>query len=211
VQETKKDRKRRKREKVERKVKEDEEKTRRGEPEKGEKKQGTESTPILVTPTSCDTNFVHNTSIERAANCAPSIPIEHNPIVCDRTCIVTIDKPALISTPNPSILPIETPPNAHINTFKGDTFTNPDPTTSTEPIAFFCSNQHEGEGLQEFLRAFCNDMCACLASDDQEIANVFVDYLGADSTADFWYDNLPQATQNSWDKLKDAFVQQWPE
>jgi hypothetical protein len=168
-----KDRKRRrKREKVERKVKEDEEKSRRGEQQKGEKRQGPESTPILVAPTSHNVNFVHNVFVECATNCAPSIPIEHNPIVHDEcTCIVTVDKPVLINTPNPIVSPNKTPSNTHVKVFEGDTSTNPDRTTSTELIAFFHSDQHEGEDLQEFL-------CACSFSDNQEIANVFVDYLG---------------------------------
>lgn len=172
--------------------------------EKKKKKWDTESNPILVTPTSHNANCVYNMSIECAANCAPGIPIEHNPVVHnERTCIVTIDKPVLVSTQNPSVILIETP-NTHINMFKGDTSTNPNRTTPAERIAFFCGDQCEGEDPQEFLHAYS-------ISDDQEIANVFIDYLGAGSTADFWYHNLPQAVQNSWDKLKVAFIQQWPE
>jgi len=155
---------------------------------------GRSADPVSVITDTCHVKRNEEASVEHTAIHTPIVhimPTKPIPVVQDeRTCIVTVDKPALA--------------------FKGDTSTNPDCTTSAEPIAFFCGDQREGEDPQEFLRAFHNDMHACLVSDDKEIANAFVDYLGADSTADHWYHNLPQATRNSWNKLEVAFVQQWP-
>jgi hypothetical protein len=74
----------------------------------------------------------------------------------------------------------------------------------------FYGDEREGEDSLQFLCTFQADMLHFAVTDNQEIANAFVDYLSADSTADLWYHNLPQAIRNSWNKLEVAFVQQWP-
>jgi hypothetical protein len=64
------------------------------------------------------------------------------------------------------------------------------PVTST---IMFYGDECEGEDPQQFLYTFRADMLHFAVTDNQKITNAFVDYLGTDSTANFWYHNLPQA------------------
>ena len=53
-------------------------------------------------------------------------------------------------------------------------------------------------------------MRSLATTNNGDIARAFVDYLGASSQADLWFEDLPQATQESWALLEVAFVDRWP-
>ena len=53
-------------------------------------------------------------------------------------------------------------------------------------------------------------MRSLATTNDKDIARAFVDYLGASSQADLWFDDLTQTTQESWAWLETAFVARWP-
>jgi len=53
-------------------------------------------------------------------------------------------------------------------------------------------------------------MRSLTTTDDEEIAGTFVDYLGASSQADLWFEDLEPATKESWTLLEAAFIARWP-
>ena len=53
-------------------------------------------------------------------------------------------------------------------------------------------------------------MRALTTTNDQAIARAFVDYLGAGSTADKWFEDLSEATQESWRDIETEFMKRWP-
>ena len=53
-------------------------------------------------------------------------------------------------------------------------------------------------------------MCSLATTNDKDITWAFVDYLGASSQADLWFNDLTQAMQESWAWLETAFVAWWP-
>ena len=81
------------------------------------------------------------------------------------------------------------------------------PNNNTE---VFYSDGREGKNPQNFLRAFRREMHALVTTDNKVIAKAFVNYLGAGSTADKWYEDLPQLTQESWMDIETEFAQRWP-
>jgi len=81
------------------------------------------------------------------------------------------------------------------------------PNSTTE---VFYGDGREGENPQNFLRAFRREMRALTTTDNKAIAKAFVDYLGAGSTADKWYEDLPQPTQESWKDIETEFAKRWP-
>ena len=74
----------------------------------------------------------------------------------------------------------------------------------------FYSDGQEGKNPQNFLRAFRREMCALATKDNKVIAKAFVDYLGASSTADRWYEDLPRPTQELWKDIETEFAKRWP-
>ena len=58
-------------------------------------------------------------------------------------------------------------------------------------VDIFHGDGQEGENSQNFLCAFCREMRSLTTTDDKEIAGAFVDYLGASSQADLWFEDLP--------------------
>ena len=74
----------------------------------------------------------------------------------------------------------------------------------------FYGDGREGENPQNFLCAFRREMRALATTDNKVIAKAFVDYLGASSTADRWYEDLPQPTQESWKDIETEFAKCWP-
>ena len=77
-------------------------------------------------------------------------------------------------------------------------------------VDIFHGDGREGENPQNFLRAFRREMRSLATTDDEQIAKAFIDYLGASSPADLWFEALEQATQGSWILLEAAFVIRWP-
>jgi hypothetical protein len=77
-------------------------------------------------------------------------------------------------------------------------------------VDIFHGDGREGENPQNFLRAFRREMRSLSTTDDGDIAKAFVDYLGASSQADLWFDDLNAATQESWNLLEPAFDARWP-
>ena len=77
-------------------------------------------------------------------------------------------------------------------------------------VDIFYGDGREGENPQNFLHAFRREMHSLATTNDKDIAQAFVDYLGASSQADLWFDDLTQATQESWAWLETAFVARWP-
>ena len=77
-------------------------------------------------------------------------------------------------------------------------------------VDIFHGDGREGENPQNFLRAFRREMRALATTNDQDIAKAFVDYLGASSTADIWFESLTTATQESWAALEAEFITRWP-
>ena len=73
-------------------------------------------------------------------------------------------------------------------------------------VDIFHGDGREGENPQNFLCAFRREMCSLATTNNGDIARAFVDYLGASSQADLWFEDLPQATQESWALLEVAFV-----
>jgi hypothetical protein len=53
-------------------------------------------------------------------------------------------------------------------------------------------------------------MHALTTTDNKAIAKAFVNYLGAGSTVDKWYEDLPQPTQDSWRDIEKEFAKCWP-
>ena len=53
-------------------------------------------------------------------------------------------------------------------------------------------------------------MCSLATTNDKDITWAFVDYLGASSQADLWFNDLTQAMQESWAWLETTFVARWP-
>jgi hypothetical protein len=80
----------------------------------------------------------------------------------------------------------------------------------TNNVDIFHGDGREGENPQNFLHAFHREMRSLTTTDNKEIARAFVDYLGASSQADLWFEDLPQATQQSWTLLEVAFIARWP-
>ena len=78
-------------------------------------------------------------------------------------------------------------------------------------IDIFHGDGCEGENPQNLLHAFCTEMHSLATMDDKQIAKAFVDYLGASSQADLWFEGLTTATQESWTKLKAKFILHWPQ
>lgn len=78
-------------------------------------------------------------------------------------------------------------------------------------VDIFYGDGREGENPQNFLHAFCREMRSLATTNDKDIAWAFVDYLGASSQADLWFDDLTQTMQESWARLETAFVAQWPQ
>jgi hypothetical protein len=74
----------------------------------------------------------------------------------------------------------------------------------------FYGDGREGENPQNFLQQFRREMRGLSTTDDKAIAKAFVNYLGAGSTADIWYDGLQIITQTSWTALEQAFITHWP-
>jgi len=81
------------------------------------------------------------------------------------------------------------------------------PNNTTE---VFYGDSREGENPQNFLRAFHREMRALATTNNEAIAKAFVDYLGAGSIADKWFEDLPQDTQDSWTEIQMEFVKRWP-
>ena len=81
----------------------------------------------------------------------------------------------------------------------------------TNNVDIFHSDRREGENPQNFLRAFRREMCSLTTTDDKEIAAAFIDYLGASSQADLWFEDLRQAVKESWTLLEAAFIARWPQ
>ena len=77
-------------------------------------------------------------------------------------------------------------------------------------VDIFHGDGREGENPQNFLRAFRREMRSLATTNDKDIAQAFIDYLGAGSQADLWFEDLAQATQESWVQLETAFVARWP-
>ena len=77
-------------------------------------------------------------------------------------------------------------------------------------IDIFHGDGREGENPQNFLCAFRREMRALATTNDQDIAKAFVNYLGASSTADIWFESLTPATQESWTALEAEFITRWP-
>jgi len=61
-------------------------------------------------------------------------------------------------------------------------------------VDIFHGDGREGENPQNFLCAFCREMCSLATTDDKQIAKAFINYLGASSLADLWFKALAQAT-----------------
>jgi hypothetical protein len=80
----------------------------------------------------------------------------------------------------------------------------------THNVDIFHGDGREGENPQNFLRAFRREMRSLTTTDDKEIAGAFVDYLGASSQADLWFEDLTPATKESWALLETAFIARWP-
>jgi hypothetical protein len=80
----------------------------------------------------------------------------------------------------------------------------------TSNVDIFHGDGREGENPQNFVCAFRREMRSLATTDDKEIAKAFVDYLGASSQADIWFEELEEATRKSWDLLEKAFVARWP-
>lgn len=57
--------------------------------------------------------------------------------------------------------------------------------------------------IDEFLR------CMGTAGDDFKKRS-FIYYLEADSVADEWYEDLPQAEKKDWETLEVSFFKRWP-
>ena len=74
----------------------------------------------------------------------------------------------------------------------------------------FYGDGREGKNPQNFLCAFRREMRALATTDNKVITKAFVDYLGASSTADRWYEDLPQPTQESWKDIETEFAKRWP-
>ena len=53
-------------------------------------------------------------------------------------------------------------------------------------------------------------MCSLATTNNKDITQAFVDYLGASLQADLWLEDLAQATQKPCAWLETAFVAQWP-
>jgi len=77
-------------------------------------------------------------------------------------------------------------------------------------VDIFYGDGREGENPQNFLHVFHREMHSLATTDDGEIAKAFVDYLGASSQADLWFEELIQVTRESWALLEAAFVICWP-
>jgi hypothetical protein len=126
----------------------------------------------------------------------------------------TLNTPTISRTPS-TVSSLEHSPSPDQFDF-GNPFNNPSPPTSppSQPILppvaprratipsnnvdIFHGDGREGENPQNFLRAFRREMCSLTTTDDKEIAGAFVDYLGASSQADLWFEDLSQATRESW-------------
>jgi hypothetical protein len=80
----------------------------------------------------------------------------------------------------------------------------------TNSVDIFHGDGREGENPQNFLRAFRREMRSLTTTDDKEIAGAFVDYLGASSQADLWFEDLEPGTKESWTLLETAFIARWP-
>ena len=83
-------------------------------------------------------------------------------------------------------------------------------TMPSNNVDIFYGDRQEGENPQNFLHAFHREMHSLATTNNTDIAWAFVDYLGASSQADLWFDDLTQATQESWAQLEAAFVVWWP-
>ena len=81
------------------------------------------------------------------------------------------------------------------------------PNNTTE---VFYGDGREGENPQNFLCAFRREMRALATTDNKTIAKAFIDYLSAGSTADKWFEDLPQLTQDSWKDIEMEFTKRWP-
>ena len=81
----------------------------------------------------------------------------------------------------------------------------------TNNVDIFHSDRREGENPQNFLRAFRREMRSLTTTDDKEIAAAFIDYLGASSQADLWFEDLSQAVKESWTLLEATFIARWPQ
>lgn len=84
-------------------------------------------------------------------------------------------------------------------------------TMPSNNVNIFYGDGQEGENPQNFLCAFHREMRSLATTNDKDIARAFVDYLGASSQADLWFDDLTQTTQESWAQLETAFVARWPQ
>src|SRR5882762_5190943 len=60
----------------------------------------------------------------------------------------------------------------------------------TNNVDIFHGDGREGENPQNFLRAFCREMHSLTTMDNKKIACAFIDYLGASSQADLWFEDL---------------------
>ena len=69
-------------------------------------------------------------------------------------------------------------------------------------VDIFYGDRQEGENPQNFLHAFRREMHSLATTNNKDIAWAFVEYLGASSQADLWFDDLTQATQESWAQLE---------